>query len=202
MTSVPAVGGEFTYRLQFPDDGVYWYHPHVREDYGLEMGLYGNIIVDPREKARWPSVNREAIITLDDILIEDGRIAPFRTAGPTHTAMGRFGNVMLSGGATDLSLEAHAGDVVRFFLTNTANTRIFNVSVPGTRMKLVGGDSGRYEREEWIDSVLLAPSERSVVDVLFPAPGIFAIEHRTPARTYRLGSVAVADRPRRRIPSG
>lgn len=122
MTSVPAVGGDFTYRLQFPDDGVYWYHPHVREDYGLELGLYGNIIVDPREKARWPSVNREAIITLDDILIEDGRIAPFRTAGPTHTAMGRFGNVMLSGGATDLSLEAHAGDVVRFF-TNTANTR-------------------------------------------------------------------------------
>ena len=41
------VGGEFTYRLRFPDDGVYWYHPHVREDYGLEMGLYGNIIVDP-----------------------------------------------------------------------------------------------------------------------------------------------------------
>ena len=43
------VGGEFTYRLRFPDDGVYWYHPHVREDYGLEMGLYGNIVVDPAD---------------------------------------------------------------------------------------------------------------------------------------------------------
>jgi len=187
------VGGEFTYHLRFPDDGVYWYHPHVREDYGLEMGLYGNIIVDPPDNAAWPTVSREAIITLDDILIADGRIAPFRPAGPTHTAMGRFGNVMLSGGVTDLTLEAQAGDVVRFFLTNTANTRVFNVSIPGTRMKLVGGDSGRYEREEWIDSVLLAPSERSVVDIVFPAPGIFPIEHRTPEYTYRLGSVAVAD---------
>jgi FtsP/CotA-like multicopper oxidase with cupredoxin domain len=27
------VGGQFTYRVQFPDPGVYWYHPHIREDY-------------------------------------------------------------------------------------------------------------------------------------------------------------------------
>ena len=74
---------------------------------------------------------------------------------------------MLTGGTTDLTLDAQTGEVVRFFLTNTANTRIFNVSIPGARMKLVGGDSGRYEREEWIDAVLLAPSERAVVDVLF-----------------------------------
>ena len=26
------VGGSFTYRIQFPDPGLYWYHPHIRED--------------------------------------------------------------------------------------------------------------------------------------------------------------------------
>ena len=192
------VGGEFTYRLRFPDDGLYWYHPHVREDYGLEMGLYGNIVVDPAEDDRWPPVNREAIVTLDDVLVEDGRVAPFRIEGPTHTAMGRFGNVMLTGGSTDLGLHARAGDVVRLFLTNTANTRIFNIAIPGARMKLIGGDSGRYEREEWVDSVLLAPSERAVVDVLVDVPGSFPLVHRTPDRTYHLGSVAVADEPAER----
>ena len=25
-------GGTFTYRVQFPDAGLYWYHPHIRED--------------------------------------------------------------------------------------------------------------------------------------------------------------------------
>jgi FtsP/CotA-like multicopper oxidase with cupredoxin domain len=25
-------GGRFTYRVHFPDAGIYWYHPHVRED--------------------------------------------------------------------------------------------------------------------------------------------------------------------------
>jgi FtsP/CotA-like multicopper oxidase with cupredoxin domain len=187
------VGGEFTYRLRFPDDGLYWYHPHVREDYGLEMGLYGNIVVDAAERASWGPVDREAIVTLDDVLIEAGRIATFRRTGPTHTAMGRFGNVMLAAGVTDLRLEARAGEVVRFFLTNTANTRIFNVAVPGARMKLVGGDSGRYEREEWVDAVLLAPSERAVVDVLFATSGDYALEHRAPDHTYVLGVVSVAE---------
>jgi FtsP/CotA-like multicopper oxidase with cupredoxin domain len=192
------VGGEFTYQLRFPDDGTYWYHPHVREDYGLEMGLYGNIIVDPPADKAWPGVNREAIVTLDDVLVEDGRVAAFRADGPTHTAMGRFGNVMLTGGSTDLALEAQAGEVVRFFFTNTANTRIFNVSIPGAQMKLVGGDSGRCESEERVDSVLLAPSERAVVDVMFNTAGPFPIEHRTPDRSYRLGSVLVADTPAER----
>ena len=43
------VGGEFTYRIQFPDAGLYWYHPHIREDYTQELGLYGNILVVPTE---------------------------------------------------------------------------------------------------------------------------------------------------------
>ena len=33
-------------------------------------------------------------------------------------------------------------------------------------MKLVGADSGHYEHEEFVDEVLLAPSERVVIDVL------------------------------------
>jgi FtsP/CotA-like multicopper oxidase with cupredoxin domain len=188
------VGGSFTYRLRFPDDGVFWYHPHVREDYGLEMGLYGNIIVDPLDEA-WPPADREALVTLDDVLIEDGRIAPFRIDGPTHTAMGRFGNVMLTGGYTDLRLDAAAGEVVRLFLTNTANTRIFKIVVPGARMKLIGGDNGRCERDEWIDDVLVSPSERAVVDVLFAEAGTYPIEHRTIDGIYPLGSVRVSENP-------
>jgi FtsP/CotA-like multicopper oxidase with cupredoxin domain len=78
-----------------------------------------------------------------------------------------------------------------FYLTNTANTRVFNVAVPGARMKLVGGDSGRYEREELVDSVILAPSERIVVDVQFEQPGQLTLEHRTPERTYSLATIEV-----------
>jgi FtsP/CotA-like multicopper oxidase with cupredoxin domain len=186
------VGETFTYQIHVPDPGAYWYHPHIREDYGQELGLYGNILVAPDEPDYWPPVNRELLLTLDDILIEDGRIAPLGEE-TTHVAMGRFGNVMLVAGEPNLALEATCGEVVRFYLTNTANTRVFNVALPGAHMKLVGADSGHYEHEELVDEVLLAPSERVVVDVLFAEAGDLELEHRTPHRTYRLASIMVAD---------
>jgi FtsP/CotA-like multicopper oxidase with cupredoxin domain len=189
------LGGEFTYRVRFPDPGLYWYHPHIREDYGLDMGLYGNLVVVPTENDYWPQVNREVVVTLDDVLVEDGQIAPFHRGGPTHVAMGRFGNVMLTAGETDLRAEARVGEVVRLYLTNTANTRIFNIALAGARMKLVGGDSGRYEHETFVDEVLLAPSERAILDVLFDTAGLVALEHRTPDHSYELGTISVSGEP-------
>src|SRR5213082_2217502 len=109
QTPIP-VGGSFTARCRFPDPGVYWYHPHIREDYGQEMGLYGNVIVEPADPGYWPPVHREVALTLDDILLEDGKVAPFSRAETTHSAMGRFGNVLLVGGQTDPSLTVNLGE--------------------------------------------------------------------------------------------
>jgi FtsP/CotA-like multicopper oxidase with cupredoxin domain len=60
-------------------------------------------------------------------------------------------------------------------------------------MKLVGADAGHYEHEEIIEEVLVAPSERVVVDVLFPEAGELPLEHRTPEHTYRLAAIAVGE---------
>src|SRR5918996_589410 len=187
-------GGRYTHRLTFPDAGLYWYHPHIREDYAQELGLYGNIIVEPEDPSFWPAADREVVLTLDDILIEDGKIAAFDPHGANYAAMGRFGNVLLIGGETEQHLEIGRGEVVRFYLTNTANTRVFKVTAPGSDMKLVGSDAGRYEREEWVDHVVIAPSERAVVDVRFNDAGAFALQHVTPGRAYLLASIDVVER--------
>src|SRR4029453_6030384 len=159
------VGERFSARVAFPDPGVYWYHPHVREDYGQELGLYGNVLVEPADPESWPPVNREVVLTLDDILLEDGKVAPFSRSETNYAAMGRFGDVLLISGEPDFARGAHLGEVVRLYLTNTANTRVFKVKLPGARMKLVGGDSGHVEHEQFVDDVVLAPSERVVGDV-------------------------------------
>src|SRR3954463_10804162 len=187
------IGGRYTARVAFPDPGVYWYHPHVREDYGQELGLYGNCIVVPADPDYWPPAHRELALTLDDVLIEDGQIAAFSPDETTYAAMGRFGNVLLVAGEPELALTARAGEVVRFYFTNTANTRVFKVALPGARMKLVGGDSGRVEYEQFVEDVILAPSERVVVDVLFESPGALTLEHRTPDRTYQLADITVSE---------
>jgi FtsP/CotA-like multicopper oxidase with cupredoxin domain len=188
-----AVGERFSARVTFPDPGVYWYHPHIREDYGQEMGLYGNILVEPADPGYWPPAHRELLLTLDDILLEDGKVAPFSPSETTYAAMGRFGDVLLVNGETELSLEARLGEVVRLYLTNTANTRVFKVALPGARMKLVGGDSGHVEREQFVDDVVLAPSERVVVDVQFERAGELTLEHHTPERVYALAAIRAGD---------
>src|SRR5918992_1345551 len=187
------VGEHYPARVTFPDPGVYWYHPHIREDYGQEMGLYANVVVEPADPDYWPPAHRELALTLDDILLEDGKVAPFSRAETTYAAMGRFGEVLLINGQTDLSLDAKPGEVVRLYLTNTANTRVFKVALPGARMKLVGGDSGHVEHEEFVEDVILAPSERVGVDVLFAKAGELVLEHRTPDRVYRLATINVGE---------
>jgi FtsP/CotA-like multicopper oxidase with cupredoxin domain len=186
-------GGRYSCELKFPDPGLYWYHPHIREDYAQEMGLYGQIIVDPTNPDYWPPANRDIALTLDDLLLQDGQLPAFHRSGPTHTMMGRFGTILLVNGEQDPSFAVSRGEVVRLYLTNTANTRVFNLAITGATLKLIGGDSGRYEREELVDSILLSPSERAIVAVLFDQSATGVLEHRTPHDSSRLATFAVVD---------
>ena len=162
----------FTYRLRFPDAGIYWYHPHVREDIQQELGLYGNMLVRSASGAGYGPANREEVLMLDDLLVDDGGLVPLGREAPTHALMGRFGNTDAGERrAATTACAVKRGEVVRFYLTNAANTRTFNLSFPGARMKLVASDVGQYEREEWVESVVIAPAERYVVDVRFDRPG-------------------------------
>jgi suppressor of ftsI len=176
----PAVppGGEFTYRVRFPDAGMYWYHPHVREDVQQELGLYGNLRVRSGEGDEYGPADREAILMLDDLLVGEWGMVPLGAESPTHALMGRFGNTLLVNGEPEYHLAVKRGEVVRFFLTNAANTRTFNLSFPGARMKLVASDAGRYEREAWVENVVIAPAERYIVQVRFDRPGKVALVNR------------------------
>ena len=200
----PAVppGGEFTYRLRFPDAGIYWYHPHVREDIQQELGLYGNLLVRPPEGEGYGPANREVVLMLDDLLVDDSGPVPLGRESPTHALMGRFGNLLLVNGEPHYRLTVKRGEVVRFYLTNAANARTLNLSFPGARMKVVASDVGTYEREEWVESVVIAPAERYVVHVRFDRPGTVALVNRVRgldhlygrffAETDTLGVVEVA----------
>lgn len=196
MTQDPVGPGQsFTYTLKFPDVGMFWYHPHIREDYAQELGLYGNFLVTPPAPDYWAEVDREEALFLDDILIENGQIAQFDRENVNHTLMGRFGNTMLINGDPHYKLSVKQGERVRFYLTNAANARVFNVTIPNTRMKLVGSDNGKYEREEWVESILIGPSERQIVEIWFDQDGEYSIHHKTPEKTYTLGTIAVSQAP-------
>ncbi len=180
ITQDPVAPGEsFQYELYFKDPGIYWYHPHHREDLLKELGLYGNMLVEPAKPDYYGPADREEAITLDDFLVAaEGDPMPFGEERASHALMGRFGNVMLLNGEPDYVLEATAGEVLRLHLTNVSNTRTFNVSFPGARAKVVGADIGALEREEWVESLVIAPAERYVVHARYPNPGRTPILNR------------------------
>jgi len=181
-----APGASFTYHLRFPDAGIYWYHPHVREDIQQELGLYGNIVVLPQSTLFGP-VNREATLILDDLLVGPSGLIPLGSDSPTHALMGRFGNVFLVNGEPSYRLSAQRGEVMRFYLTNASNTRTLNLSIPGARMKVIASDGGPLEREASVQSVMIAPAERYVVDVQFDRPGRAALLNRVRGLDHLFG---------------
>lgn len=175
LTQEPvAPGDSFTYRLRFPDAGIYWYHPHVREDIQQDLGLYGNILVARRARARVP-VHREEVLALDDFSLTPDGPMPYGADTATHALMGRFGNVLLVNGEPRWRLTVRPGEVVRFYFTNVANARLFNLRIPGARLKLIGSDLSNYERESWVESVVIAPAERYIVEARFDRAGTHAL---------------------------
>jgi FtsP/CotA-like multicopper oxidase with cupredoxin domain len=200
-----APGADFTYTVHFPDAGVYWYHPHVREDIEQAMGLFGNMIVDSPEPDYYSPVNRELSLVLNDILVNADSLIPFGKESPTYALMGRVGNVLTVNGEPNYRLTARKGEVVRFFFTNVSNSRTYNISFSGVPMKVVASDVSRFEREERVPSVVLAPAERYVVEARFEKPGRYALVNAIQAINHyegefapevdTLGIVTVGDAP-------
>ncbi len=172
LTQDPVLPGEtFLYKIRFPDPGLYWYHPHHREDVLQDMGLYGNMLVKPGDPDYYSPVHREEVLILDDFTISDAGPVPFGRDAVNYALMGRFGNVMLINGEPDYELTVDSAAVVRFFLTNVSNTRTFNLSFGDLPLKVIASDVSRFEREVWAESVVIAPAERIILEVMLDSPG-------------------------------
>lgn len=182
-------GDEFTYELVFPDEWMYWYHPHIREDQQQELGLSGNLwVVSTADD--WNPVDQEHVIILDDIGVE--WLGQFDDEAD-HTLMGRFWDTYLLNGQEDFSINLTQWSISRIYLTNVANSRTFRFALPWAKMKLVWWDLWRYEHDQWVEYVDLAPAERAIVEVKYEDAGSFAMLNDTPSFTHEIGSVEVLD---------
>ena len=174
----PAVppGSEFVYRVHAPDAGLFWYHPHNREDVAQDLGLAGNIVVRDRSDGR--SEVRDAFLMLDDLLIGDAGLVPYGREAATHALMGRFGNTLLVNGTEHWRFEVRPGERVRLHLTNAASARTFNLSLDGARLRVVAGDAGPFAAPRTVESVVIAPAERYVVEARLTRAGTYALVNR------------------------
>jgi FtsP/CotA-like multicopper oxidase with cupredoxin domain len=112
---------------------------------------------------------------LDDLLIGEAGPVPYGREAATHALMGRFGNALLVNGAEWWRLEARPGERIRLYLTNAASARSFNLSFPGARVRVVAGDAGPYREPREVESVVIAPAERYVVEARFERAGRYPL---------------------------
>ncbi|MCA9767962.1 MAG: multicopper oxidase family protein [Gemmatimonadetes bacterium] len=181
-------GDVFDYEYAIPANhpaGLYWYHPHVKEEMQQDLGLSGNIMV--RGMPGLSAVDREEVLLLDDILIGDTGPVPYGEESATHALMGRFGNRFLVNGEPRAALPGRSGETIRLWFTNAANTRTFNLSVAGATLRLVAADMGAFPAPPHVESVVLAPAERYAVDVTLGGSGPWALVNRVRAIDHLMG---------------
>lgn len=187
------LGQSFRYVVTFPDEGLFWYHPHVREDLAQELGLAGLIVVErPGEDGP-----REVPIVLDDVLLRDGDVETFWKEAVNFALMGRYGSTLLTNGRPGHSADAAPGERVRLLVANVANARPFNVSVQGAASaELIALDGGFLRAPAALGAVVLGPAERAVIDVVMPASGSVRLVHRGDGAARDLATLRVdASRP-------
>ncbi|HJS74439.1 MAG TPA: multicopper oxidase family protein, partial [Vicinamibacteria bacterium] len=100
------------------------------------------------------------------------------------------------------------GEVVRFFLTNVANTRTFHLAFGNARLKVVGSDVSKFEREEWADSIVIGPAERYIVEVRFDEDQVLENRLQVLDHTFggfftesmKLGEIEVGGEAARELP--
>lgn len=183
-------GGSFTYTLTFPDAGVFWYHPHTYEVYEQALGLYGAFVVEPKDAAYYPPAHSQHVLFLSDLPTESGRITLTKERND-QVLMGHYGQTMLINGQEHFTLKAKTNEVIQLSLVNAANVRPFNIAIAGAKLKQLGSDSGSYEKATWQDSIILGPSERAIVDVMFPTAGTYALQNNIPSGPVTLGNIVV-----------
>ena len=182
-----------TYTLSFPDVGVYRYHPHVREDLQQELWLYGNYIVESDLADYRNQVNSEHVLMLDDLFVDDQWLVPFDREKWTWVVMGRFGNVPLVNGKEEYTLDLKEWETTRLFLTNVANVTPFNLTVSWLEMKVVWWDIGKYERDERITNLVIAPAERYVIELYAVNAWTYTIMNAIDGASYEMGKITVSD---------
>lgn len=165
----PAVspGGRFTYDFVVPDEGLYWYHPHLRSAAQVAAGLYGAIVVRAADE---PEVD-EAVLVLSDVGVDGatGALLPPDLGGDLATLFGREGNVILVNGRVRPTIRARSGVPMRLRLVNAAISRYFALDLSGTTFTVVGGDAGFFARSREVATLLLVPGQR--LDVLLAPHG-------------------------------
>jgi manganese oxidase len=150
-------GGRYVYEYVALQSGTYFYHSHTRPDRQQTLGLYGALIIRPKDRASEPAADHEYVVQLQEWLFRDG------LTYPAMLMEGGLPNYFTINGkaypATD-TLRMRLGQTMKFRFIGTNNNFIHPMHMHGGPFTVIARDG-----------VQLAPTARFDADVLNVGPG-------------------------------
>ena len=184
-------GGEkFFYEVEFDYPGLYWYHSHLDENSQIYKGLFGAILVKPSDENYYPYSSKEEVLMLKDLYIKDGNI--IEPSDNMHTKfMGWFGNTFTINGETNYKIKARKGDIIKLYVVNTANARIFNLYFEGLEFIVFGSDLSRFEKPFKAKVLQVSPGERYTIYLKINDDKNYSISHLSSRGEVKMGEIVV-----------
>ncbi len=150
-------GGTYVYEFDVGQSGTYFYHSHAHSDRQQAFGLYGALIIDPRDSAGVPQADMEYTIQLQEWLKREW------LTYPAMLMEGGLPNFFTINGkaypSTD-TVRMKVGQTIKLRFIGSHNNFVHPMHVHGGPFEVVA-----------VDGETLAPTARYLADTVNVAPG-------------------------------
>jgi manganese oxidase len=150
-------GGTYVYEFDVGQSGTYFYHTHAHSDRQQAFGLYGALIIDPRDPTGVPQADMEYTIQLQEWLKREW------LTYPAMLMEGGLPNFFTINGkaypSTD-TIRMKVGQTIKLRFIGSHNNFVHPMHVHGGPFEVVA-----------VDGETLAPTARFLADTINVAPG-------------------------------
>jgi manganese oxidase len=150
-------GGTYVYEFDVGQSGTYFYHTHANSDRQQAFGLYGALIIDPRDPVGVPQADMEYTIQLQEWLKREW------LTYPAMLMEGGLPNFFTINGkaypSTD-TIRMKVGQTIKLRFIGSHNNFVHPMHVHGGPFEVVA-----------VDGETLAPTARYLADTVNVAPG-------------------------------
>jgi hypothetical protein len=150
-------GGSFVYEFTAVQHGTYFYHPHAKPDRTQALGLYGALIIDPKNPGDEAKADHDYVIELQESLMREGLTYP---AMPMDGGMPNYFTINGKAFPATDTIHMKVGETLKVRFIGTNNGFIHPMHIHGGPFEVVA-----------IDGQTLQPSARYFADTIEVGPG-------------------------------
>ncbi|WP_431095747.1 DUF4396 domain-containing protein [Polaromonas aquatica] len=175
-------GGSYTYEFTTGQPGTFFYHTHDHADRQQALGLYGALIIDPRNPAQELNADKEYVIQLQEWLKREGLTYP---AMLMEGALPNYFTINGKAYPETETINMRVGETIKLRFIGSHNNFVHPMHVHGGPFTVVARDgyplaeAARFEA----DTVNVGPGQR--YDVIWKArnPGKWVVHCHIPHHT-------------------